>query len=189
MKTIRTSIKIFLFFTLLTGIIYPLLITGIVQVLFPEEANGSIVSRNNVKTGSMLIGQQFNDSSYFSSRPSATGYRTIPSGASNYGLTNEKLLKQIAERRQHFIQVNRLRGTAAVPSEMIFASGSGLDPDISPAAAFLQVDRIARIRNFSPLQKNRLVKMIQELSEGPQFLILGDDRVNVLLLNLGLDKL
>jgi potassium-transporting ATPase KdpC subunit len=189
MKTIRVSLKIFLFFTVLTGIIYPLFITGIVQVLFPEKANGSMIIRNNIKRGSVLIGQQFDDSAYFSSRPSVVGYNPMPSGGSNWGLTNAKLIQQIGERRQKFIRMNHIGTDSPVPGEMVFASGSGLDPEISPAAALLQVDRIARVRNFHPIQKEQLVEKIHVLSEGPQFLILGDDRINVLLLNLSLDKL
>lgn len=189
MKTLIISLKIFLFFTILTGIIYPLLITGIAQVVFPAKANGSLVARGGEKAGSVLIGQQFNSPLYFSSRPSAVGYNPLPSGGSNYGLTNMKLKKFADSCKRQFITFNQLDSLAIIPSEMIFASASGLDPHISPAAALLQIDRIARARNFNAIQKQKLVQSIKDLSEPPQFLCLGEERINVLLLNLATDQI
>jgi len=189
MKTLIISLKIFLFFTILTGIVYPLLVTGIAQLVFPAKANGSLIIKDNKTIGSELIGQQFNSPVYFSSRPSAVSYNPLPSGGSNYGLTNVKLKKSVDSCKIQFIAFNQLNSLAAIPSEMLFASASGLDPHISPASALLQVDRIAKARSFSDLQKQKLVRCIQELSEAPQFLCLGEERINVLLLNLATDKI
>ena len=115
------SLKIFLFFTLITGLVYPLLITGIGQVVFPNNANGSLLKKDNQYIGSSLIGQQFDSSIYFMSRPSAIAYNPLPSGASNYGLTNSKLKKFVDDQRHHFVMVNGLDSTQEVPSEMLFA--------------------------------------------------------------------
>jgi len=191
MKTIIISLKIFLFFTLLTGIVYPLLVTGIAQVTFRSKANGSIIVKNNIAIGSELIGQQFDTTIYFSSRPSAIAYNPLPSGGSNYGLTNALLKGQVTDRKHKFIIFNQIKdsNTVVIPSEMLFASASGLDPHISSQAAFLQIDRIAKTRHFSTIQKQKLVQCVKDLTEAPQFLCLGDERVNVLLLNLKIDKI
>ena len=189
MKTLVISLKIFLFFTILTGIIYPLLVTGIAQVAFPAKANGSLIVKDNKIIGSELIGQQFDSPIYFSSRPSAISYNSLPSGGSNYGLTNTKLKELVAERKKQFITFNLLDSLTPIPSEMLFASASGLDPHISPAAAMLQVSRIALARNFNLSLKQRLILCVVNQTEMPQFLCLGDERVNVLSLNIELDKL
>jgi K+-transporting ATPase ATPase C chain len=189
MKRLIISLKIFLFFTLLTGIIYPLLITGIAQVVFPGKANGSLIVIDNKTVGSELIGQQFDSKTYFIPRPSAISYNPLPSGGSNYGLTNAKLISLVTERKKQFIAFNQLDSLTVIPSEMLFASASGLDPHISQKAALLQVDRIVKARNFNTIQKQNLVQCIKNLTETPQFLILGEERVNVLVLNLELNKL
>ena len=189
MKTIIISLKIFLFFTLLTGVIYPLLVTGIAQFVFPEKANGSLIVKDNKVIGSELISQQFDTSIYFTSRPSAVSYNPSPSGGSNYGLTNVKLKNLVAERKTQFIVFNQLDSLTIIPSEMLFASASGLDPHISQKAALLQVDRVAKARNFNTIQKQNLVHSVKNLTDTPQFLVLGEERVNVLLLNLELNKL
>jgi K+-transporting ATPase ATPase C chain len=189
MKTIFISLKIFLFLTILTGIVYPVLITVIAQLVFPERANGSLVFKDNKALGSKLIGQAFDSNIYFSSRPSATGYNPLPSGGSNYGLSNSKLINQVRERKSKFIAFNSLDSLTNIPSEMLFASASGIDPHISQKAALLQVDRVAEARNFNILQQKKLVQTVIDHTEKPQFLFLGEERVNVLLLNLELDKL
>lgn len=189
MKTLIISINIFLFLTVLTGVAYPLFITGIAQVIFPHKANGSLVVKNNQVIGSELIGQQFDSTIYFSSRPSAVSYNPLPSGGSNYGLTNEKLKNLVAERRQTFTAFNQLDILTEIPSEMLFASGSGLDPHISPEAARLQIDRIAKARSFNLEQKQKLIECVKTLTESPDFLCLGEPRINVLLLNLETDKI
>jgi len=141
MKTLIISLKIFLFFTVLTGIIYPLFITGLSQIVFPSQANGSIIYKDGKAIGSSLIGQQFDSSIFFTSRPSAIAYNPMPSGGSNFGLTSSKLKMLVVERKQKFIANNELDSLAEIPSELLFASASGLDPHISPKAAMLQVDR------------------------------------------------
>jgi K+-transporting ATPase ATPase C chain len=189
MKTIIISLKIFLFMTILTGIVYPLLITGIAQVVFPRNANGSLVFRDNRAVGSELIGQLFDSSIYFSSRPSATGYNPLPSGGSNYGLSNSKLINQVSERKSKFLSFNSLDSLTVPPSEMLFASASGLDPHISPEAAIMQVERISRARHFDGIKKEKLIETINALKEKPQYLIFGEERINVLLLNINLDQI
>lgn len=189
MKTLITSLKIFLFFTILTGIVYPLFITGIAQIFFPSKANGSLIERGNKIIGSELIGQKFDTIFYFSSRPSAISYNPLPSGGSNYGLTNIKLKDLVRERKKQFLGFNQLDSVVSIPSEMLFASASGLDPHISPEAALLQVERIAKARNFNDVQKSMLLQNIKTRTEGPQFLCLGEERVNVLLLNLDIDNI
>jgi potassium-transporting ATPase KdpC subunit len=188
MKPFIVSLKIFLFFTVLTGIIYPVLVTGIAQLLFPEKANGSLILKDDQIIGSELIGQKFDSVIYFTSRPSAISYKPLPSGGTNFGLTNEKLIKLAKERREHFIAFNKLDSLAIVPSEMIFASASGLDPHISPEAAFMQAERISEARNYDSIQTHNLVQSIIDHIEKPQFLVLGEERVNVLILNLALDN-
>lgn len=189
MKTIVISFKIFLFLTILTGLIYPLFVTGIAQMMFPSKVNGSLIVKDNKTIGSALIGQQFDSAVYFTSRPSANSYNPLPSGGSNFGLTNSKLKDLVAERKKKFISFNELDSLTAIPSEMLFSSASGLDPHISPEAGLLQADRIAKARHFNDDQKLTLVKSINELTETPQFLFLGEERINVLALNLKLDNL
>lgn len=189
MKTLSIALKIFLLFTVLTGIVYPLLVTGIAQVVFPHQANGSLILKDNKLIGSELIGQKFDSTIYFSSRPSAIENNPIPSGGSNYGLTSAKLKAQVTERKSKFIKFNQLEQNAEIPSDMLFASASGLDPHISPEAADLQINRIAKARNFSNVQKQKLKTLVEKMSESPQLAFLGENRVNVLLLNIALDKL
>jgi K+-transporting ATPase ATPase C chain len=189
MKTFGIALKIFLVFTILTGIVYPLLVTGIAQVVFPHQANGSLILKDNKIIGSELIGQQSDSIIYFTSRPSAIGNNPLPSGGSNYGLTSKKLKDQYIERKNKFIAFNQLDKNADVPSEMLFASASGLDHHISPNAADLQINRIATARHFTNVQKQKLKSLVEKMYEAPQLMCLGENRVNVLLLNIALDKL
>lgn len=189
MKTFIISLKIFLFFTILTGVVYPLIVTGIVKIVFPYKANGSLLTKNNKKIGSELIGQQFESPKYFTSRPSAISYNPMPSGGSNYGLTNSKLFKQVEDRKQKFLNFNKLDKTTIIPSEMLFASASGVDPHISKQSALLQVNRIAFARNFNLDHKQKLIQIINDITEAPQYMCLGQERINVLILNMELDKL
>jgi K+-transporting ATPase ATPase C chain len=189
MKTLIVSLKAFLFLTVITGIIYPLIITGIAQVVFPEKANGSLIIKDNKTIGSELIGQQFDSIIYFTSRPSAISYNPLPSGGSNYGLTNTKLKNLVDERKKQFIIYNQLDSLAVIPSEMLFASASGLDPHISPAAALLQADRVAKARGFDQSQKRQLINLINLQTEKLQFSLLGEPRINVLILNIKVDRI
>jgi K+-transporting ATPase ATPase C chain len=172
----------------LTGIVYPLFITGVGQAFFHHKANGSLIVRNGQVAGSSLIGQPFSDPRYFWSRPSATTPYPYDGGAStgsNLGPTNPALLKAITDR------IAALRAadpgnTAPVPIDLVTASGSGLDPDISPAAAEYQVARVARVRGLSA---GVVQKLVAQYTEGRQLGFLGEPRVNVLGLNLALDAL
>jgi K+-transporting ATPase ATPase C chain len=184
-----TALRILLVMTVLTGVIYPFFITGIAQLAFSEKANGSLVYKNGVTVGSSLLGQQFDSTAWFWSRPSVTGYSTLPSGASNLGPTSKELKQLIKERKQRFISGNDLTDSTVVPVEMLCASGSGLDPDISPEAAYLQINRIVTTRRYNAEEKQQLVELITKMSEGPQFSFLGENRINVLMLNLALDKI
>jgi len=175
--------------TLLLGVCYPLLMTGIAQLAFPHKANGSLVEANGTIRGSELIGQKTDSAAWFHSRPSATDYNTLPSGASNLALTNKKLYDLVQVRKQQFIDENNLSNNAAIPSEMLFASASGLDPQISPEAAKMQINRIANARGFSEEQKKQLNDLVAQLTEAPQYGIFGCARVNVLRLNLELGKM
>ncbi len=190
MKTqLVIAIKIFALFTVLLGLIYPLFITAIAQLAFTEKANGSLLIQENKVIGSELIGQKFDSASYFWSRPSATDYNSLPSGGSNLGPTSLKLKQQVADRTSVWVKSNPASDPENIPSEMLFASASGLDPHISPEAAQLQVDRISKARDFNEKQKNQVIQLISKLKESPQFGLLGEERVNVLLLNLNLDKI
>ena len=178
MKVIFQSIRIYLVITLLTGVIYPLTMTGVAQLLFPKQANGSRIIENGKLVGSDLIAQKFESPRYFWPRPSAADYATVASGASNKGPTSADLKKSIEERREKF-------GTDA-PVDLLTASGSGLDPHISPEAARLQIPRVAAARNMS-IQK--ISELVDQTIEQPQLGFLGEPRINVLLLNRALDQL
>lgn len=188
-KNFFVSLRIFAVLTVVTGIIYPLLITGIALVLFPEKSGGSLIVRNNIIVGSSLIGQNYDSTRCFWSRPSATGYNAMPSGGSNLGPTSKILVELTMQREKNFRIKNNLDKTTEVPAEMIFASASGLDPHISQKSALLQIDRVAEARGFTKTEKAALRKKVFELTEDPQFHILGKQRINVTLLNLELDTI
>jgi potassium-transporting ATPase KdpC subunit len=183
------ALKFLLIMSILTGIIYPLLMTGLAQLCFSYKANGSMIIRDGKTIGSELIGQKFDSTYYFWSRPSAIGYNPIPSGASNFGPTSDTLRKLVNARRDLFAKINSVSDPLSVPKEMISASGSGLDPHISPEAALLQVDRIVKARHFDNIKKDLLIQHIRNMIEKPQFLFLGENRINVLNLNLDLNSL
>lgn len=189
MKTFCTSLKIFLLFTVLTGIIYPLLITSIAQIFFHEKANGSIIKDKKIIIGSKLIGQHFDSPIYFHPRPSATDYNTLPSGGSNMSITNLRLKEAVGKRKSDFITENNIDTLTDIPSEMVFASASGLDPHISPEAALLQVNRISAARDFDLLRKEKLIQLIKLQTEAPRLSFTGTKKINVLLLNLEVDKI
>jgi len=186
MKEIKTGILLFVVLSLLTGVVYPAAVTVLAQLMFPRQANGSIVYRaDGTPIGSSLIGQSFSDPKYIWPRPSATTdfpYNALASGGSNLGPTNKDLINQVAERVKSFRE-SGIQGS--LPADLVMASGSGLDPDISPEAAFLQIPRIAKERNVS---EEELRGLVQAHIENRQFGILGTPRVNVLRLNLALNK-
>jgi len=174
--------------TILTGVVYPLLVTFVGQTVFAHQANGSIIVVNGKTVGSELIGQKFSTDSYFSGRPSATDYNPMPSGASNLSVTNKELQLRLKQNIANFDSINQLSQFQNVPSEMIYASGSGLDPHISPQAALLQVNRICKARHLPETSKKQLENLIEQSTEGRQLGFLGEKRVNVLKLNIELDK-
>lgn len=175
-------------FTVILGVIYPLAVTGISQVAFHEKANGSLVKVSGTVVGSRLIGQQFAAPKYFQSRPSAagTGYDGAASSGSNLGPNNPALLDAIATRVQAYRSDNGLSAGSAVPVDAVTASGSGLDPQISVANARLQASRVARERSV-PVEK--VSALINRFTADRPLLVLGDPGVNVLELNLALDRL
>ena len=174
------SIRMLLVMTVITGLAYPLIVTGISQVVFKDQANGSLVYQNEKIVGSRLIGQPFSDPKYFWGRPSATSpmpYNGAASSGSNQGPTNPALIDAVKERVSKFEK-------QPVPADLVTASGSGLDPHISPAAAEYQIERISKARNLQP---EKLRELVQRHTEGRQLGVLGEPRVNVLELNLALD--
>jgi K+-transporting ATPase ATPase C chain len=181
-----TAFRVLAVMTVLTGLVYPLAVTGAALVLFPDQARGSLVRRGEVVVGSRLIGQAFSAARYFQGRPSATGNDAAAPGPSNLGPTNAELLSQVAARVAAARARYGLSVSATVPGDLVTTSASGLDPHISPEAAFLQVPRIAKTRNISEESVRALVK---KRVEGRQLWFLGEPRVNVLLLNLDLDGL
>ncbi len=188
-KHLWVSVKMLLLMTVFTGLIYPLAITGIARVIFPAQANGSLIKIDGRLIGSRLIGQEFKSNKYFWPRPSATGYDHLPSGGSNYGPTSDTLKQLVEARRAKFIRANHLPKNTRVPSVMLNSSASGLDPDITPRSAELQVGRVARARGFDNKQEMELRKLVASHVQGPQLGFLGEPRVNVLLLNLALDSI
>lgn len=185
---ITPALRLLLVLTLLTGLAYPLTVTGLAQVLFPRQANGSLIMRDGKVLGSRLIGQPFRDPRYFWSRPSATRsvpYNGLASGGSNLGPTNPALRAAVA-RRIATLRAADPGNTALVPVDLVTASASGLDPDISPAAAAYQAARVARARG---LALTRVQALIDASTRGRQLGVLGEPRVNVLELNLRLDGL
>jgi K+-transporting ATPase ATPase C chain len=196
LKEIRPAIVILVALTVITGLIYPLAMTGIAQVLFPYQAQGSMIMRDGTVVGSALIGQVFADDKYFHGRPSATNtpdpqdptknvdapYNAANSGGSNLGPTS----KMLADRLQ--VDVEKLKAenpSVPIPVDLVTTSGSGLDPHISPAAALFQVPRVAKARN---IPEDRLRQLVQDETEGRFLGLLGEPRVNVLALNVALDR-
>jgi len=183
------ALKFLLVMTILTGVVYPLFMTGLAQLCFPAKANGSLVMKDGKIAGSELIGQKFDSLIYFWSRPSFIGYNPIPSGASNYGPTSDTLKKQVTARRILFATKNSITDFTSIPKEMIFASGSGLDPHISPEAALLQMERVVKARNLNDAQKQKVQQLIKDNTERAQFFLFGEPRINVFKLNLALDEI
>jgi len=183
---LRPALMLLLLMTLITGVLYPAIVTGVAQLLFAHTANGSVIERDGKPSGSELIGQPFADPKYFWGRPSATtpfANNSASSGASNLGPTNPALTDAVKQR------IDALRAadpdnTAPVPVDLVTASGSGLDPHISPAAASYQLARVARARGMSEAE---VANRVSQATQGRQFGLLGEPRVNVLALNLMLD--
>jgi len=196
-REIRPAIVVLIALTLIGGLAYPLAMTGIAQILFPYQAQGSLIERNGTVVGSELIGQQFDSDKYFHARPSATTapdpkdptktiaapYNALNSGGSNLAPSNKALIDRVKG------DVEKLKAenpSTPVPTDLVTTSASGLDPHISPEAALFQVPRIAKARNLS---EDRIRQLVTDHTEGRLFGLLGEPRVNVLLLNLALDQL
>ena len=183
---LRPAIVSLIMLTALTGLLYPVVVTGIAQVLFPHQANGSLIVKDGKAVGSALIGQPFDDPKYFWGRPSATSpfpNNAGASGGSNLGPTNPALQKAVQDRIEALRSADP-GNTTPVPVDLVTASGSGLDPDISPAAAFYQVRRVAKARG---LTEDAVRSLVEQHTDGRQFGFLGEPKVNVLKLNLALD--
>jgi K+-transporting ATPase ATPase C chain len=187
-KEIINSLKMLLLMTLITGLVYPFFITEVGKIFFDYKANGSLYKENQKIRGSLLLGQNFTDSIYFHPRPSAIDYNPMPSGGSNLGLTSKLLYQQFHERKRNFELTNSIDSMKQIPAEMLFASASGVDPEISKEAAYLQVPRIVQARNFHNQAAIELYKLIDEITMSPDLGILGTERVNVLKLNILLDN-
>ena len=187
MKDIKPAILLFIIFTIICGGIYPAVVTGLSLAIFPKQAAGSFITdKSGKEIGSTLIGQPFSDPKYFWPRPSATsdfGNNPMASGGSNAGPTNPDYLKSVGDR------IKTLRDTGVtgnIPADLVQASASGLDPHVTPESALIQVPRVAKARGVS---EDVLVKAVAQATEGRQFGFLGEPRVNVLVLNLELDRL
>lgn len=187
LRELRPALVIFALLTVITGVLYPAAVTLIAQGVFPHQANGSVVTEGENKLGSELIGQPFDDAKYFWGRPSATSpvpYNGASSTGSNLGPTNPDQLKAVKERVDAIRKAHPEKGDAPVPVDLVTASGSGLDPHISPAAAEYQVVRVAKARG---LTEARVRQLVADHTEGRTLGLLGEPRVNVLNLNLALD--
>lgn len=186
-KQLQVAVLLLVLLTILTGLIYPLLVTGLAQLFFPWQANGSFIEQDGKIIGSQLIGQFFTDPKYFWGRPSATSpypYNSAASSGSNMGPSNPSFFALVKERVA-YLKKFELSANQLIPVDLVTSSGSGLDPEISPLAAFYQVPRIAKLRNIPEADIRAL---IQSLTQTRTLMILSEPRINVLQLNIALDK-
>ena len=193
MNPFLPALRLFAALTLLTGVLYPLTVTALARLLFPKQAGGSLVVRDGHVRGATLLAQRFGSPRYFWPRPSAgddgRDYVTVASAASNQGPTSAGLKQAVAARADALRAAHGLATDASVPPELVLASGSGLDPHLSPDAVRFQLDRVGRARGFNAAQRTALARLVEQSIEPPQWGFLGEPRVNVLTLNLALDQL
>lgn len=188
MKDWWCTLKMFLWMMVLTGIVYPLIITGIAQLTMKHRADGSFITSKDTTVGSRLIGQKFTSERYFWPRPSAVDYNPLPSGGSNLGPTSAALKKAVEDRAIAIAKAHNLDDHGSIPSELLFASGSGLDPHISVEAVHFQLDRVSRARGWNESKQSEVKKLVDHLTENKWF-FLGGPYINVLQLNKALDEL
>jgi len=184
MKIMKPGLILYLGLTLLTGAAYPSAVTGLSRLLFEDKADGSLLMMGKIARGSRLIGQNFTSPAYFWPRPSASDYSALPAAASNLGPTSAILKKTIADRKERLAPYF----VGPIPADLLFASASGLDPEISPEAALAQVEHVAKARHLSDQAKAGLIEMVRSRTAPPQWRIFGAPRVNVLMLNLAIDE-
>lgn len=180
------ALRLYIWLAFITGSAYPLFVTVVANLVMPYQAKGSFIQENNRLIGSKLIGQEFKSKRYFWGRPSAHSYDPMQSGGSNYGPTSHKLKKLVDERQKLLMSAHEIQDPGLIPGELLYASGSGLDPHISPATARFQAERVARSRG---LRNEDVEKIIVEKTEKRGLGFLGEEVVNVLLLNQALDQL
>ena len=188
-RQIVNSFRMLLVLTVITGLVYPLTIVGVANTIFSSQAQGSLLESQGQVVGSKLIGQNFTQPGYFHGRPSSAGkdgYDAAGSAGSNLGPTNKKLMDTVADNVNKARQENSLVDNVAIPADLVTASASGLDPDISPEAAYLQVERVAEVRGLSAKE---VYSLVDKTISGRQLALFGEPRVNVLALNMALDSL
>jgi K+-transporting ATPase ATPase C chain len=185
MKIFLQSLRVLAVLTLLTGVVYPLAVWAAGQIFFRHAAEGSLLVRDGHVVGSALLAQKTADARYFSPRPSAGDYATVASGASNLAWTSAKLRETVAANEKQFREQNQVAAAAAIPADAVTTSGSGLDPDLTPAAVRLQAARVAAARKLTPAQRDALDGLIARQTEGGQ---ISPARINILHLNLALDS-
>jgi potassium-transporting ATPase KdpC subunit len=188
MKQIWNICLLLFSLSFITGVLYPICITAFANIFFQKQATGSVLRDHGSVVGSQLLGQRFTSDKYFWSRPSVIGYNPLPSGASNLSPVNLVLKDSVDHRRNVFATANHIDPNEVAP-DMVFTSGSGLDPHISPLAARQQVERVCSARNFGSVERNKVNTLVNELLEGPQWGLFGEYRVNIVALNRGLDSL
>ncbi|RHX84346.1 potassium-transporting ATPase subunit KdpC [Leptospira stimsonii] len=187
LNSITIAIRTLFFLIFITGVFYPIVVTGFSERLFPFQSGGSLI-RSNEKNllGSELLAQKFTKDEYFWPRPSAADFATVASGASNHSATNASLKAKVEERKNYLLKKHP--DQTSVPPDLLFASGSGLDPHISPASAYFQVQRVASARRLNSEQIVELKKLLEQSTEKPSFGFIGEKRINVLRLNLNLNS-
>lgn len=187
MKLIWQAFSLFLLFTILTGVFYPLAMTGVARVLFYEKSHGSLITYQDKIIGSSLIAQNFSEPYYFWPRPSASNFGASPSGASNLGPASSVLKTEIDKRRE-FLKIKHAASLAEIPEDLLMASASGLDPHISISAAWFQLRRVAQARRLNETSMPKLQALLEQVTEGRQWGVFGEPGVNVLRLNRDLDE-